>query len=730
MIEIRIHGRGGQGGVTLAKIIATLHFLEGRSAQAFGLYAAERSGAPIQAFVRIDEEEITNRNQVYTPDVVIVIDPALLGDAVVTGLKPGGWMIVNTAESPAALGERFPGYRVATVNATAIAAAHGLGTRSVPIVNTTLAGAFARVFDFDLDAVARAFAEMRFPPGNLEAAREALEQTEIGGNPERPVQKAAVTNGRAPVPGLLSGKAGRRPAVHTSAWATQRPVHGTGSPPCNCVCPAGNDVRGFLAALAADKVDEALAVLHETSPLPGVCGRVCPAPCVENCNRQYFDSSVNVRELERFAAEFGRHEPLAEAARGERVAVIGSGPAGLSAAYQLARLGYGVELFEAGADLGGVLRTGIPPYRLPRKVLDQEIGMILGLGVRARTGHRVTRGGLVDLSRRFAATYVATGLQEIRTLNIGNLHPERVMEGIDFLDRANRRELSLEGYRVVVVGGGNTAIDAARTALRLGAQSVRIAYRRTRDEMPAIREEIDEAVEEGIEIDCLVSPVELAGKDGRYVLTCVRNRSGARDESGRRRAEPIEGSEFDMACDRLILALGQTGDLSLLPEGAQVSEQGRVVGTLESPVYVGGDLATGEGTVAAAIGNGRRTALQMHRLLSGEDLLPAAPGEPVRFESLNTNYFRRAARSEGAAAAPQTRRHTFDEVRGGLTDAREAQRCLSCGVCNTCAVCANLCPEGSIYREGDRYVFNYDHCKGCGVCAAECPRHVILMGQI
>lgn len=738
MIEIRIHGRGGQGGVTLAKIIATIRFLKGDSVQAFGIYAAERSGAPLQAFCRYDTQTITNRNLIYEPDHVIVLDPTLVSLGITSGLKPGGWILINTPAPPESFGDQFKGYRLATIDATSIAVENNLGTRTVPIVNTALAGAAARMLGFDMDSVNEALDHLGFGGGNLTAAKQAYDQMCLVSEcepdaitVEHPVIPATF------VPGFLDGGGAEMPRIKTGQWAKVQPGRQTLVPPCNHVCPAGNNVQGFLAAMARNALDEALRTLLQTSPFPSVCGRVCPAPCMDSCNRIHLDGAVNVRDIERAIGDSGHADVKPIAHRDECVVIIGSGPAGLTACYHLARLGYQVTLLEAGPELGGLLRTGIPSYRLPRNILDAEIERILLLGIEVKTGHRVDRRTLVRLANEYDAVLIATGLQEVRSLQLGLDNTNAVIQGIDFLDQVNRGEIRVDDEDVVVVGGGNTAMDAARSALRLGAGSVRIVYRRTRDEMPAISEEVDQALEEDIVIDYLTMPVSMkpAGEhNGRYLLTCRRMELGEPDDSGRRRPVEVTGSDFDIECSRMILALGQSQDLSVFPEGTEVRENGQLIGLLEKPVYAIGDLATNDGTVAAAIGSGRRSALHIHAMFTGEQLLAAPHDENdvVRQDAMRLHLFEKQARDGGTAIKPEHRFQSFTEVHQGLAGdpSQEAGRCLSCGVCNECDRCVTYCPEGVLTRVGHEFIFDYAYCKGCGVCASECPRNVIFMGRL
>jgi len=740
MMEITICGRGGQGGVTLAKIIASAYFLKGKYVQAFGVYAAERSGAPLQAFVRVDDEEITNHNQVQNPDHIVVLDRTLIAPGMDAAMKPGGFIIINTPPDKHDFEEHFSGRKVATVDATSIAVAHGLGTRTVPIVNTVMAGSIARVLGLTLTEILAALEHLNFTGSNKTCAREAFKlvsTTTLPGEIHRPPKAPATVR----VADLFDEDVGGMPKIKTGSWATEKPERRQLTPPCNHVCPAGNDVRGFIDAVGKQDYDRALAVLLETSPLPAVCGRVCPAPCMDTCNRAEFDQSVNVREIERAAADFGTRPQPVRAWRDETVAVVGSGPAGLSTAYQLARLGYPVTLYEAGDELGGVLRTGIPAYRLPRAVLDKEIDYILSHDISVEAGRQLSRADMLTLSREYQAVFIATGLQNVSDLDLGDSAPVAPVQGLQFLEQVRRGGQRLDGQRVVVIGGGNTAMDAARSALRIGAREVRVVYRRTRSEMPAIFEEIEQALEEGIILDELVSPLRLYDSGKGPMLTCQGMKLGPPDASGRPRpiADTSPEARFDLACDLVILALGQTHDISILPEGSVIKEGEALLGLSGAPFFVGGDFATNEGTVSAAIGCGVRAARHIHRTLSGEDLFPPSEAPVATSEQIKFQRFEHQPRAAVKTLSPAARRRSFDEVHlgfqagpNGQGAVAEALRCLSCGVCNRCDRCLEYCPEGILRRsdEEDGYVFDLEYCKGCGVCMTACPRGAIYMTEL
>lgn len=721
-MEIRLHGRGGQGGVTCAKLLAATWAQLGKSVQAFGDYSGERSGAPVRAYLRVDDSPIVNRNKVYTPEHLLVLDAALLDDVAVAGLRPGGTVVVNTPEPPAVLAARFPGFRVATVDATAIARRHGIGSRSLVIVNTTIAGAFARALDLPFAALEAAFRDVHVER-DLPAAREAWEAVRVAEAQGTP----RVAGAPAPSPAVLpleEHDVGPAPRLQTGSWRSSMPHYTERPAPCANACPAGNDVVGYVQALATSGVEAAAALIGETSPFAAVCGRVCPGFCARACNREPLDGAVNTRGIERW---IGDHATVARPGlpRGGRSAVVvGAGPAGLSAAYHLVRAGWRVRVVDAAERPGGLLRSGIPPWRLPRDVLDREIDAIFALGAEFVGRTSVTPADVERFAAENDAVILATGQARNVDLDVPGRELNGIEQGLDFLRGANRALASQIGGHVVVIGGGNTAIDCARTALRRGAQKVTVVYRRTREQMPAIPDEVDEAADEGVEFRFLRAPVLLGGDDHVGGVELAVMEGGERGQ----RLVATEHREW-IDCDEVLLAVGQVADpAALLPAGWRL-EHGRAWdGGTALPVFAAGDLFRGEGTVAHAIGDGlRMAATARHAVGDGPAPAPRAHTHTVRAAEMRFSYFESMAPTAQGRLDPAERVRTGAEVVLGLPDPSEAARCLSCGHCTHCDTCLAYCPEGIILRADGGYAVDLTQCKGCGVCAHECPRGAIEM---
>jgi len=540
---------------------------------------------------------------------------------------------------------------------------------------------------------------------------------------------------------------------HGREQSPLRPRHVERKPPCTDRCPSGNRIREFLTTISqaellgkttAQAFTEAWEVLTDTNPFPSVCGRVCPALCEEECNRRELEGAVGINKVERAVGDFGREgglklRRLSDERKPQRVAVVGAGPGGLSCAYQLARRGYGVKVFEAQVKPGGMLRYGIPGYRLPEGVLDEEIGRILDLGVELECGVKVGEDVTLDeLKGSFAAVFLALGAQQGVSLGVDGEDAPNVFSGVDFLNRFHHGEqLGLgKDVVVIVVGGGDTAIDAARISKRLGA-NVTVLYRRTLAEMPAIHEEVQQAINEGVEVEFLAAPVGFKkGDDGRVTaLEAIRMELGEPDASGRRSPVPIPGSEFEIPATAVISAVSQKPDFrgleAVVGDGGWVAadDDGR---TGVDGVWAGGDV-TQLALVTDAIGQGRRAAEAIDRELQGTTAVPDGR-EVIRAEKLRLGYYPRKERLEPPLEDIERRlAEPESEVNLGFTLEQaqtEAARCMSCGQCFYCEECWLFCQDQAIEKPaaaGELYPFKLVNCTGCDKCADICPCGFIEM---
>ncbi len=490
--------------------------------------------------------------------------------------------------------------------------------------------------------------------------------------------------------------------------------------PCVVTCPAGINVQGYVQLVGQGKYKEAIQLIMEKLPLPGVLGRVCPHPCEAQCRRQEHDESVSIRELKRFAADQVNPDelPIPEIEdRPEKIAVVGSGPAGLTAAYYLRLKGYQVTIFEALPKLGGMLKAGIPDYRLPPRILDQEISNILRLGINAETDKRLGRDITLDSLKQdeFRAIFLAIGAHKGLDMNIpGEKEYKGIFNAVDLLREINLGSREKPGNDVTVVGGGNVAIDVARTAKRLGCNSVTLVYRRTMNEMPAYPEEIEEALEEGIEINYLTSPVRVVGENGCVTgLECIKNELGEPDKSGRQRPVAVKGSEFIIQCDAVISAIGQRIDRDWAEEYKELSFTQR--GTIDvNPftmqtsiphIFAAGDMATGPATVIEAVAAGGKASGAIHRFLEGKN--PAEYAEQAAADKTAEEKdwkdipdgSPREIRVEPQLRSSDSRSKDFDEVNTGLSEEQaiqEANRCLNCGICSECMECVRVCEPKAV----------------------------------
>lgn len=523
-----------------------------------------------------------------------------------------------------------------------------------------------------------------------------------------------------------------------------RPRYTPKTPPCKNACPSSNAIRGFLTTISQseeygrsyeESYEQAWRMLAETNPIPAVIGRVCPAFCEQECNRKAKDEAVSINQVERFLGDYAIENNLAypmlsEDKRSDKIAVIGSGPAGLSCAYQLARRGYPVTIFEAFDKAGGMLRYGIPTYRLPDSILDAEIGRIQGLGIEIKYNTKVGKDiSMDDLKKEYKAVFLGIGAHKGWNLGIPGEDGPGVMNAVEYLNKVNAGESVDTGKKVLVIGGGNSAVDAARVAWRQGAES-QIVYRRTKEEMPALPEEIKDTEEEGIHIEFLAAPVEVV-RDGDKVtgLKCIKMELGEPDESGRRRPVPIEGSEFVIEADMIIPAIGQGPDfegLESLEEGGWITTSGANGETSQEGVFAGGDVTNKLGTVTEAIGLGRKAAEAIDAYVKGEELPKEYPPPVIKYTDMAINYYQTLPRVEKSHIAVDERKGNFNEVVSTLINEKaieETKRCLSCGMCFDCGNCYNFCSYSAVKKlpKGEHFEFNLDFCVGCKKCAEECP---------
>ncbi|GMV27328.1 MAG: hypothetical protein AMXMBFR58_33590 [Phycisphaerae bacterium] len=518
----------------------------------------------------------------------------------------------------------------------------------------------------------------------------------------------------------------------TGTWRTERPVYVDRLPPCNNACPAGENIQQWLFHAEEGNYEAAWREIMKNNPLPAVMGRVCYHPCEDCCNRAKLDSAVGIHAVERFLGDLaiaqGWNVKAEKPATGKRVLVVGAGPSGLACAYHLALLGHSVTVHEAGPAPGGMMRFGIPKYRLPREVLDAEVKRIADLGVTFCYNRKVEDLDALMKAERYDAVFLAVGAHLAKRAYIPAGDASKIMDALQLLRGVEAGEQPMLGRRVLVYGGGNTAMDVARSAKRLGAAEAIVVYRRTREKMPAHDFEVQEAMDEGVMFKWLTTIT--AEKDGEFTVEKMRL-----DEKGK----PQPTGEFEtMKADSCVLALGQDVDMSFLKQvkGLTVTDGVVEVGpdmmTGCKGVFAGGDMVPAERTVTVAVGHGKKAARYIDGYLRGATYQAPPKHEVASFDLLNTWYYSDAPATVQPALDAARRTESFDEVVGGLDQSNalfEARRCLSCGNCFECDNCFGVCPDNAVIKlgPGKRFKFNYDYCKGCGMCSTECPCGAIRM---
>ncbi|MGZ3754013.1 MAG: NAD(P)-binding protein [Mucilaginibacter sp.] len=513
----------------------------------------------------------------------------------------------------------------------------------------------------------------------------------------------------------------------------QHPVYKDFLPPCNLTCPAGENIQAWLGLAQAGKFEAAWQVLMEDNPMPAVCGRVCYHTCEDQCNRAHIDSTVSIHAVERFLGDeaLKRGWKINVAApTGKRVLIVGAGPSGLSAAYHLTRMGHYAEIREAGPIAGGMMHFGIPAYRLPRKELEQEADRIKDMGVAMVFNHKVADVLNEKQEGNFDAVFIAIGTQLSKKIDIPGRDAGKILDAVSFLKQVEAGDAPVLGRRVAIYGGGNTAMDAARTVKRLGGSEAMIIYRRDREHMAAHDFEAQEALDEGVKINWLRTIKEIDG--GNFTVEIMELVDG----------KPVPTGQYEtLEADNLILALGQDADTDFLktvpgivfkPDGTVVVGSDMMTGN--EGIFAGGDMVPGERSVTVAIGHGKKAARYIDAYLHGTSYQPEAKNQVVNYERLHRWYQTNAPQKEQAELATALRVGNFDEVKAGLTAEEalfEAQRCMSCGNCFECDGCFGACPQGAIIKlgTGERYKFNYDQCTGCAICYEQCPCHAIEMEQ-
>jgi 2-oxoacid:acceptor oxidoreductase gamma subunit (pyruvate/2-ketoisovalerate family) len=749
LIEIRMHGLGGQGMVIAKELLSVAFSKAGYHVQSFSQYGAERRGGQVESYLRVSMDPISIHSKVYDADYIMLANDSLVADTNIMNVKQDGIILVNSPQliSIPSLDKR--GIEIITLDADEIALKNKVQLPGgTVVVNTTLTGAFIALFpEINLDHLEEAMSERGIPgiEKNMHAARVAYQRVKdrsrahsIDHSDKEKIAETQKTN---------------LPEIRT--WPA----------PCEVNCPIGMPIRKFVRLIENNKFSEALEEIMRENPFPGICGRVCFHPCETNCNRDKYDEAVAINALER--AVFDYSDQIDSNILGQKprpkerkIAIIGAGPAGLSCAYFLRLTGYDVTIFEASPVIGGIPRFGIPAYRLPEDIVDKEVDRIVDLGLNISTETKITKELFIEIFDSFDACFVATGAHSAVRLGIPGEETQGVTFGLDFLKHVALDDdfpITL-GNDVVVVGGGNTAIDAARTAKRLGAKKVVIVYRRSEKEMPAYFEEAARAKKEAVQVEYFTIPVRVIVSAGSIKgLECMKTEFSGHGQDGRRQVRSIEGSNFVVKADNIIVAAGEATDTSFLPDSVEresslvkVDLLGR---TSVEGLYAGGDITTYQRTVSNAIGSGKRAAIGIDLFLSGKqekslgffregmepylsvseyfsNKHPGMKEEATSFSDLNINYFKTSPRTRAKISSLSAAQTDFSEINLGISEnaaIAESKRCFQCGVCTLCNNCYIYCPDIAIMPDNNTssFTINPDFCKECGICVEECPRGVV-----
>lgn len=532
--------------------------------------------------------------------------------------------------------------------------------------------------------------------------------------------------------------------LNTGTWRSAIPVHKERSSPCHAACPIGGEIPVWIEQINKGQYHSAWLTLVKNNPLPSITGRVCHHPCERACNRGEYDGSVTINALEQFIGDLAIKEgwtlPLPSLNKNLKVAVVGGGPTGLSCAYHLRMLGYGVTLFESQPKLGGVLQYGIPGYRLPKDIIAKEINRLLGTDIEVRANICINPRDFSEMEKEYAALCLATGAPKAKILPQFAANDHRVFTGLQFLASVNQDIIPPLGQQVVVIGGGSVAMDVARVARRLG-KNVKVLSLEDRQSMPAQAGEIQEAIEEGILVRDGSIVLKVTDRGNQLELSCTKIVLDPTAPSGVLKPILVPGTEFKITADTVILAVGQDPEMtefsSLLQIDNLILKVDDYQATTRQKVFGCGDVSSLDRYLSAAIGSGKRTALSINAFLQDRSMAAGiTPQEPVSFKEINTFYFPITSRLERNKRSPEERLEDFNEVILSLPEENlqvQAKRCFSCGHCLKCDNCFYYCPDLAIVKNSSQeqdYSIQDQYCKGCGLCVEECPRGAILLEEV